>query len=450
MEIKLNRSNEDVFAFNAVKATKNHKHFETQTVDIKINFAIDPSKVFDGCLFIRKLSAFLFKLKNKNFYFNLDSFLDLIPKKQKTNMCFAIVCKLNSLNLTDFCLKTNKEKFQFNIIVSKKYEQVYKLANEVGLATNYAQYAQVAPCNYMGIKKFIDFVKQKLSSVNKKVKVTLLAQSELNKMQLLQAVNKGSDEPAQVLILEYYNNSAFKKKVALVGKGIMMDTGGYSLKPSRAMKKMNEDMTNAAAVFGTILALAKNNAKVNVVGVIPLAKNLVNDKAYKVGDIYTAYNGKTVEINDTDAEGRLILADAISYTDKKFAPTVLLSCATLTGLSALCFGEILNPFWSTSPKIAEQFYNACSLAGEYALELPLLPYYLECVEKSSTVADYGNLNFGKTAGNATAAAFLSKFNSKNNNFIHLDNAGTNEYCGKSINPFVLIFYNFVLNIFDKK
>ncbi|MBQ6970146.1 hypothetical protein IJQ19_00750 [bacterium] len=90
------------------------------------------------------------------------------------------------------------------------------------------------------------------------------------------------------------------------------------------------------------------------------------------------------------------------------------------------------------------------MAGEYALELPLLPEYLECVEKSSTVADYGNLNFGKTAGNATAAAFLSKFNSKNDNFIHLDNAGTNEYCGKSINPFVLIFYNFVLNIFNRE
>lgn len=449
MEIKLNRSNKDVFTFNAVKATKDHKHFETWIVDVKINFAIDPSKTFDGRLFIRKLSASLFKLKNKNFYFNLDSFLDLIPKKQITNMCFAIVCKLNSLNLTDFCLKTNKEKkTQFNIIVSKKYEQVYKLANEVGLATNYAQYAQVAPCNHMGIKKFIDFVKQKLAGV-KKVKVSLLAQSELNKMQLLQAVNKGSDETAQVLILEYYNNAA-KKKVALVGKGIMMDTGGYSLKPSHAMKKMNEDMTNAAAVFGTILALAKNKTKVNAVGVIPLAKNFINDKAYKVGDIYTAYNGKTVEVNDTDAEGRLILADAISYTDKKIAPTVLLSCATLTGLSALCFGEILNPFWSTNPKIAKQFYNACSLAGEYALELPLLPEYLECVEKSSTVADYGNLNFGKTAGNATAAAFLSKFNSKNDNFIHLDNAGTNEYCGKSINPFVLIFYNFVLNIFNRE
>lgn len=445
MEIKLNRTKKDCFIFKAIKANKDNRQFDVQIIDTSINFVINPTLFFDGRLFIRKLSSWLFKLKGKNFNFYLDSFLNLIPKSQITNMCFAIVCKINSLNLSDFCLKTKKENDHFNIIVSKKYTQIFKLANEIGLATNYAQYAQVAPCNHMGIKKFITFVKQKLNGV-KKVKLSLLSQSELKKMQLLQAVNKGSDEQAQVLILEYFNNSTSKKKVALVGKGIMMDTGGYSLKPSRAMKKMNEDMTNAAAVFGTILALAKNNAKVNVVGVIPLAKNFINDKAYKVGDIYTAYNGKTVEINDTDAEGRLILADAISYTAKKISPTILLSCATLTGLSALCFGEILNPFWANNQKIAKQFYDACTISGEYAIELPLLPQYLESVEKSSMVADYGNLNFGKTAGNATAAAFLSKFNNKDN-FIHLDNAGTNEFCGKSINPFVLIFYNFVLNIF---
>ena len=298
MEIIKNNINKKALMVKAIKPTKKLKNFATETKNKNVYFAINSKEPFDNCLFIRKLSTLLYNLRNKSINFNLDSFLNLIPKQHVENLCFAIVCKLYSFNLQDFCLKTKNNKQSLNIIVTKKYKHLFQLANTIGEATHYAQYAQVAPSNYMGINKFIDYVKEKINKV-KSIKLSLVTQKDLNKMQLLQAVNKGSDESAQVLILKYLNNPKEKTTIALIGKGIMMDTGGYDLKPSRAMKKMNEDMTNAASVFGSVFALAKNNTKVNVIGIIPLAKNFINDKAYKVGDIYHAYNGKTVEINDT-------------------------------------------------------------------------------------------------------------------------------------------------------
>ena len=446
MQIKINKIDKQALNVKAIIATNKLKNFATKTENKNVFFAINSKKTFDHCLFIRKLSAMLYNLQSKSINFYFDSFLNLVPKNLVKNVGLAIVCKLYSFNLQSFCAKTKKEGKTLSVILTNKYKYLFKIANDIGLATNYAQYAQVAPSNYMGINKFISFVKNKINSV-KKIKLSLVSSKDLNKMQLLQAVNKGSDELAQVLILKYFNNLSTKVNIALVGKGIMMDTGGYDLKPSHAMKKMNEDMSNAASVFGSILALAKTNAKVNVIGIIPLAKNLINAKAYKVGDIYCAYNGKTVEINNTDAEGRLILADAISYASKQFKPTTLLSCATLTGLSAICFGDIITPFWTKSFEVAKKLKYAFDISGEYSIELPLLPEYFERVEKSSTLADYGNL-FGKDSGNATAAAFLNKF-SDCNNFVHLDNAGTNEFKNKSINPFVLILYNFVLSYFSK-
>jgi leucyl aminopeptidase len=145
------------------------------------------------------------------------------------------------------------------------------------------------------------------------------------------------------MIIEYFNTTQ-SSKIALIGKGIMMDTGGYELKPSKFMQGMNQDMTGASVVFGIIHALASTNAKVNVIGVIPLAKNLINSKAMFVNDIYKACNGMSVEILSQDSEGRLILADALAYVNKKYKISKAITIATLTGLSAISFGDFLTPF----------------------------------------------------------------------------------------------------------
>jgi leucyl aminopeptidase len=266
-------------------------------------------------------------------------------------------------------------------------------------------------------KQVKDLVKK-----HKNLSLKVLNESEMKKlgMNALLGVSAGSDQAPKLLFIEYKGGTG--KPIALVGKGITFDAGGYNLKPSRAIAGMKADMSGAAAVIGTMKAIAELKPKKNIIGVTPLCENLVNGKAYKPDDILRAYNGKTIEIGNTDAEGRLILADSLAYTDEKYKPEVMIDLATLTGACVVALGEKMAGLFSKDKELATELQLASEKSGDLAWELPLRDIYMDAMKGS--ISDLKNIapsNYG--AGATTAAVFLSHF-VENARWAHLDIAGT--------------------------
>lgn len=296
--------------------------------------------------FSRKYSTILLKNKGKDLTVDINSFLS-ISKVNNLDLVVLLLTKIGQFSEEIITFKSDYKKPTINVIFDKKYKDIVAFATKLVEGFTLAKKYQLLPVNYLGINDFAKEVKKTFASLsNKKVNVKVLGINELKReeMGLLQAVNKGSDEPAAMVIIEYFNNPSSKDLLAYVGKGIMYDAGGYELKPSKFMEGMNQDMTGAATVFGTLYGLVATNQKVNVVGLLPLAKNLINDKSMMIGDVYKAANGKTVEITSPDSEGRLILADAIAYANKHYELSKIFTVATLTGLSSIAFGDYLTPY----------------------------------------------------------------------------------------------------------
>lgn len=253
------------------------------------------------------------------------------------------------------------------------------------------------------------------------LKVTALGKKEIEKegLGLLQAVSRGSSHDPALIILQYENNPRSKEKTVLVGKGITFDTGGLNLKLSN-MDTMRDDMSGGALVMGTLAAVAALGLKINVVGVIPTCENAIDAKSYKPGDVYKSYLGKTVEIGDTDAEGRLILADALAYSVKNLAPTAIVDFATLTGSIVVALGDHVAGLFSNSDKIAKGLEAASEETGELLWRMPLHAPYKE--QLKSDIADLKNVG-GRPGGSIKAALFLEEFVA-DIPWAHLDIAGT--------------------------
>jgi leucyl aminopeptidase len=238
----------------------------------------------------------------------------------------------------------------------------------------------------------------------------------------LAAVGAGSDQDSKLVILEYHTKKKNAPTIAFVGKGITFDSGGLSLKPAKSMETMKEDMSGAAAVITTMEALAQLKPNVNVIGVAPLAENLPSGKATKPGDIITFYNGKTAEVKNTDAEGRLILADALSYAVKQYKPDAIIDIATLTGACAYALGPFFTGLMSQDDELVDELEDAAKRTGDRVWRLPLDDDYKKAVQ--SDVADLCNIGNSKyMAGTITAAHFLKAFVG-NTPWAHLDIAGT--------------------------
>lgn len=242
---------------------------------------------------------------------------------------------------------------------------------------------------------------------------------EKEKMGLLLAVNRGSDSDPAFIIIEYKGNPKSKEKTVLVGKGITYDTGGLNIKVSN-METMKGDMGGAAAVMGTIVAAASLDLKVNVTAVIPTTENSISSRSYKPGDIYKSYSGKTVEIGNTDAEGRLILADALAYAVDHLKPTRLIDLATLTGAMIIALGTETIGLFSNNDALADGLIRSGSDTYERVWRLPLHEEYRD--QLKSDFADIRNIG-GRAAGSITAAIFLQEFVGKTP-WAHLDIAGT--------------------------
>jgi leucyl aminopeptidase len=254
------------------------------------------------------------------------------------------------------------------------------------------------------------------------LEVEVLTEEKLAELgfDLLLSVGIGSERESQLAILNWRGLDDVSPPVALVGKGVTFDTGGISIKPSAGMGDMKFDMAGSAAVVGTLIALASRKAKANVVGVIALAENMPSGAATRPGDVVTSLSGQTVENLNTDAEGRLVLADAIWYTEERFQPTAMIDLATLTGAILVALGEEFAGLFANDDKLAEQLTAASAATGEKLWRMPMADAYDK--ELDSDIADMKNIGNGRNAGSALGAHFLKRFVRKTP-WAHLDIAG---------------------------
>jgi leucyl aminopeptidase len=245
------------------------------------------------------------------------------------------------------------------------------------------------------------------------------------------AVARGTDEPPKFIILEYDRGKKDADTIALVGKGITFDTGGISIKPSDGMPLMKADMTGGAVVLAVMEAIAKLDLNLHVVGLVPATDNMPDGKAYHPGDVVKSYSGQTIEVISTDAEGRMILNDALSYAAKNYKPKAMFDFATLTGAMHVAIGDHAIGFFSNSDWVAEKLELASKASGERVWRMPLWEEYDE--QLKSDVADFKHTG-GRPAGAITAARFLSKF-VMDTPWAHLDIAGHPEQkSDKDYNP----------------
>ncbi|NMG73509.1 leucyl aminopeptidase [Aromatoleum diolicum] len=254
-----------------------------------------------------------------------------------------------------------------------------------------------------------------------KLKVEVLERDEMEKLGMgsLLSVARGSHQPPKFIVMHYKGAKAKDKPVVLVGKGITFDTGGISLKPGAEMDEMKFDMCGAASVLGTFKALARMALPINVVGIVPTTENMPGGGATKPGDVVTSMSGQTIEILNTDAEGRLILCDALTYAER-FKPACVVDIATLTGACVVALGKIPSGLLANDDALARELIDCGTTSGDRAWQLPLWDEYQELLK--SNFADMGNIG-GRYAGTITAACFLARF-TKAYKWAHLDIAGT--------------------------
>jgi leucyl aminopeptidase len=247
-----------------------------------------------------------------------------------------------------------------------------------------------------------------MEKLSPRLKTEVLDKKRLieEKMGLLLAVNRASSLDPFLIQTTYKGNEASKEHIVLVGKGVTYDTGGLSLKPTDNMLTMKCDMSGAATVLGAVQVAAALGLKVNVTAIAPVTENCIGPKSYKIGDVYKSHSGKTVEVNNTDAEGRLILADALSYAIQHHHPSCIVDLASLTGSIVVALGEEVSGFFSNDDQIAHDLMGASDRTGEPLWRMPLHAGYRESLK--SDIADLINTS-GRDAGSVKAALFLQEF-----------------------------------------
>lgn len=255
------------------------------------------------------------------------------------------------------------------------------------------------------------------------VKCTVYGKKEIEKMKmgLLLAVNKGSSKPPMLVVLEYRGGKPGAKHFAVVGKGITFDSGGMNLKPSGHIEDMRTDMAGAAAALYALKTAAELRLPINLYAVLPITDNMISNESFRPGDVFTAYNGTTVEIGNTDAEGRLILADALSYTVKELKPAVIVDIATLTGACLATFGESVAGYLATDDGLGKLLEEAGAATGEMIWRLPFVKDYEDNMK--SDIADLCNMSSERNAGTIMGGIFLKNF-AGGGKWAHLDIAST--------------------------
>lgn len=284
------------------------------------------------------------------------------------------------------------------------------------------------PANVLYPKTYVDRI---LELKKLGLEVEIFDQKELEKigMGALLSVSWGTDKAPYVAVIKHNGNPKQEKPLAFVGKGVTFDTGGYSLKPPAGMMDMKKDMTGSAIVVGLMKALALRGAKVNAVGVVGLVENCVNGSAIKPGDIVKSLSGKTIEVLNTDAEGRMVLADILYYTQTQYKPEIMINLATLTGAMIIALGGERSGLFANNQELAEKIKNAGDTTGELVWQLPMGEEYSRYLK--SPIADLQNISTAmKGAGSIFAGMFLKEFVGETP-WAHLDIAGTSSNVGET-------------------
>lgn len=332
---------------------------------------------------------------------------------------------------------TKKEKKEEDLVlhvVAKSADKAFKAAFSEGVilgsTVNFSRRLGDLPGNLMTPTDLANAAVEGAKGTGLKVTVWDKARIKKEKMGGLLGVSMGSDQEPRFIIMEYNGAAKTKKPVVFVGKGLTFDCGGISIKPSAGMEEMKYDMCGGANVIGTLLAIAKLKLKVNAVGLVASTENLVGPSATKPGDVHTARNGKTFEINNTDAEGRLILADALSYATE-LEPQVIVDAATLTGAMVVALGNTHTGYFTRNSALKGKVEKAAVASGEWVWNMPLTDFHVK--DMKGTFADLSNMSSGKGAGSATAAAFLEQFVGEGIPWAHFDIAGTGWAVGNRLN-----------------
>ena len=357
--------------------------------------------------------------KNSEYFIMSDS----ISTKQDNFLGYFLHgLKLKSYEFNKYKSKKDSRIISISIIGNKnkpsdKNKIKFKALEE---GTFYARDLVSEPGNILHPDEYA----KRLSSLrNHGLKVTIYDEKKLKKlgMNALLGVGQGSIRGSYLVTMEWNGAKNNSKPLAFVGKGVCFDTGGYSLKPAKFMEDMTYDMAGSATVVGLMKSIALRKAKVNAVGVVGLVENMVSGNAQRPGDIVKSYSGKTIEILNTDAEGRLVLADALTFTEKKFKPKFIVDLATLTGAIIVCLGSEYAGLFSNDDKLSDQIFKAGEKVEEKVWRMPLHKNYDKLMNSKN--ADMQNINYVGGAGSTTAAQFLQRFILNKTPWAHLDIAG---------------------------
>lgn len=366
---------------------------------------------FDGITTSNKDSSQYMKALAEGLHLAAYSFDDLKSKKSEAK-------KEISLHI---CSHVASDKN-----VKRAFEEGVILASCV----NFSRKLGDTPGNLMTPEILAENAVEAAKGTGIKVQVWDKARIKKEKMGGLLGVSNGSAQDPRFIIMEYKGGKATDKPLVFVGKGLTFDCGGISIKPSASMEEMKFDMCGGANVIGTLLAVAKLKLKINVVGLVPATENLAGPAATKPGDVHTARNGKTFEVNNTDAEGRLILADALSYASE-LKPQAIVDAATLTGAMVVALGNTHTGYFTRNNDLSRKVEKASEVSGEWVWRMPLTDYHVQ--DMKGTYADLSNISSGKGAGSATAAAFLEQFVGEGIPWAHFDIAGTGWAVGNRLN-----------------
>ena len=357
--------------------------------------------------------------KDSEYFVNSDS---IVGKYDNLLGHFLHGLKLKSYEFNKYKSKKETRLISINVFGNKnkpsaQHQLKFKAIEE---GTFFARDLVSEPGNILHPDEYA----KRISTLRKDgLKINIYDEKKLKKlgMNALLGVGQGSIRGSYLVTMEWNGIKNNSKPIAFVGKGVCFDTGGYSLKPARFMEDMTYDMAGSATVVGLMKNLALRKAKVNAVGIVGLVENMVSGNAQRPGDIVKSYSGKTIEILNTDAEGRLVLADALTFTEKKFKPKFIIDLATLTGAIIVCLGSEYAGLFSNDDKLSQQIFNAGEIVEEKVWRMPLHKNYDKLMNSKN--ADMQNINYVGGAGSTTAAQFLQRFIINKTPWAHLDIAG---------------------------
>ena len=429
-----------ISGFNKLSIFKNFNYINKSIDSNKLNnkfflsFDINPTQKItlvkiknnQSSLDIEKIGADFYNYLKSNSLFKVTFYekniKNIYPQNQYFFDEFIHGIELKSYEFNKYKTKNENKIYEIDILSKKKSLNLgeNKRFRSLIEGTNYTKDLVSEPGNILHPDEYAKRLLQ-LKKFGLKVKIYNEAKLKKLGMNALLGVGQGSIRGSYLVTLEWDGIKSKKKPLAFVGKGVCFDTGGISLKPAKFMEDMTYDMAGSAVVVGLMKNLAIRKAKINAVGVVGLVENMPGGNAQRPGDIVKSFSGKTIEILNTDAEGRLVLADALTFTEKKFKPEFIIDLATLTGAIIVSLGSEFAGLFSNNDKLSKQLFDSGQKVGEKVWRMPLHKNYDKLINSKN--ADMQNINYVGGAGSTTAAQFLQRFILNKTPWAHLDIAG---------------------------